>query len=129
MMSADPVEWGVAEPAVVMAGLLLPESVLESYWFAVLSAFVAINTVMYVALALAKTLPKIHVQDWLPRTYVRSQTRSIHPDRDEGTGEVAPPAPTWKAPVKRRTARPTDPRGAYPAGRPAKKIGGGRHRR
>ena len=32
---------------------LLPESVLHSGWFAVLAAFVAINTVMYVVLALA----------------------------------------------------------------------------
>lgn len=61
-------------------GILLPESVLQSTWFTVLAAFVAINTVMYVALAIAKTLPKLHPREWLPRSYARSQTRSIHPD-------------------------------------------------
>lgn len=65
------------------AGLLLPESVLSSDWFAVLAVFVAINTVMYVTLAVTKTLPKIHVRDLLPRTYIRSETRSIHPDDAE----------------------------------------------
>lgn len=61
-------------------GILLPESTLDSTWFAVLAAFVAINTVMYVALAVAKALPKLHPRDWLPRSYTRAQTRSIHPD-------------------------------------------------
>lgn len=78
----------------VMAGLLLPESTLGSQWFAVLAAFVAINTVMYVALAVAKILPKVHPRDWLPRTYVRSQTRSIHPDSEEHVG--VQPVPAWQ---------------------------------
>lgn len=64
-------------------GILLPESTLQSPWFAVLAAFVAINTVMYVALAVAKALPKMHPGDWLPRSYTRAQTRSIHPDTEE----------------------------------------------
>ncbi|MBS7547622.1 hypothetical protein KHA85_05875 [Dietzia sp. Marseille-Q0999] len=69
--------------------MLLPESVLSSDWFAVLAAFVAINTVMYVTLAVTKTLPKIHVRDLLPRNYVRSETRSIHPDaQDRGPRAV-----------------------------------------
>lgn len=55
----------------ILAGLLLPESVLSSDWFAVLAAFVAINTVMCVTLAVTKTLPKIHARDSLPRTSVR----------------------------------------------------------
>ncbi|WP_314035697.1 hypothetical protein [Dietzia sp. CH92] len=74
---------GVAPHEMILAGLVLPESVLSSGWFAVLAAFVAINTVMYVTLAVTKTLPKIHVRDLLPRTYVRSETRSIHPDHAE----------------------------------------------
>ena len=61
-------------------GILLPESVVHTHVFAVLSAFVAINTVMYVALAVAKTLPKLYPRDWLPRRYRRAETRSIHPD-------------------------------------------------
>ncbi len=65
-------------------GLLLPESVLTTPWFGVLAAFVALNTVVYVTLAIAKILPKLHPSDLLPRTYVRSQTRSIYPDAPEG---------------------------------------------
>lgn len=61
-------------------GLLLPESTLQTDVFAVLAAFVAINTVMYVALSVAKMLPKIYVSDWIRRSNRRSQTRSIHPD-------------------------------------------------
>ena len=65
------------------SGMLFSENTLGSLWFSVLAAFVAVNTVMYVALAVAKILPKVHPRDWLPRTYVRAQTRSIYPDRDE----------------------------------------------
>ncbi|EFV92490.1 hypothetical protein ES5_05820 [Dietzia cinnamea P4] len=80
---------GAAPHEIVLAGILLPESVLSSDWFAVLAAFVAINTVMYVTLAVTKTLPKIHVRDLLPRNYVRSETRSIHPDaQDRGPRAV-----------------------------------------
>lgn len=74
---------GGAPHEMILARLLLPESVLSSDWFAVLAAFVAINTVMYVTLAVTRTLPKIHVRDLLPRTYVRSETRIIHPDDAE----------------------------------------------
>lgn len=45
-----------------------------------LAAFVAVNTIMYVVLAVAKVLPKVYVQGWLPRRYRRTETRSIHPD-------------------------------------------------
>lgn len=61
-------------------GIVLDQDVLYSNWFAVLAAFVAINTVMYVALAVAKTLPRIHLSEHLSRRYRRSETRSIHPD-------------------------------------------------
>lgn len=64
----------------VPLGILLPEHVLSSQCFAVLATFVAINTVMYVALAAAKVLPKIYVRDWHRRRYRRSGTRSIHSD-------------------------------------------------
>lgn len=59
---------------------LLPESVLHSSWFAVLAAFVAINTVMYVVLAAAAMLPKVHVSEWFTSSDRRTQNRSIHPD-------------------------------------------------
>jgi hypothetical protein len=61
-------------------GLLLPESFLRSPFFAVLAAFVAINTVMYVALAVAKVLPKVYVSDHLPTRNRRGEDRSIHRD-------------------------------------------------
>lgn len=48
--------------------------------FDLLAAFVAVNTVMYVALAVAKAMPKVYPRDWVPRRYQRAETRSIHPD-------------------------------------------------
>jgi hypothetical protein len=60
--------------------MLLPESILHSQLFAVLAAFVAINTVMYGALALGKLLPKVYFADWVKPRNHRSQTRSIYPD-------------------------------------------------
>ena len=59
---------------------VLPESVLHSGWFAVLAAFVAINTLMYVVLATATMLPKVHVSDWFTSRDRRMQNRSIYPD-------------------------------------------------
>jgi hypothetical protein len=61
-------------------GILLPQSVLRSQIFAVLSAFVAINTLIYVALTVAKLLPKIYLSDWFSNPERRRQTRGIHPD-------------------------------------------------
>jgi hypothetical protein len=58
---------------------LLPESILHTGWFAVLATFVAINTVMYCALAVAKSLPKVYPSDWDPRRRRRTESRSIHP--------------------------------------------------
>lgn len=69
--------------SLVVQGILLPESTLSTTWFALLAAFVAINTVMYVALAVARSLPKMFVGDYLPKNYVRSQTRSIYPDAED----------------------------------------------
>jgi len=66
--------------AVVPAGLLFPESLLHSPWFAILATFVAINTVMYAALAVAKLLPKVHRPNWLRPRHERAETRSIYPE-------------------------------------------------
>ena len=66
--------------SVIPMGVLLPESVLHNEVFAVLAAFVAINTVVYVTLAVAKVLPKIYVGDWIGPRNRRSETRSIRPD-------------------------------------------------
>ena len=61
-------------------GLLLPESILRNEVVAVLAAFVAINTIVYVTLAVAKILPKVYVTDWIGSRNRRSETRSIDPD-------------------------------------------------
>lgn len=60
-------------------GILLPESLMNSNFYAILTLFVAINTLIYVALAVAKILPKIYMSDWIQRRRTRSETRSIHP--------------------------------------------------
>ena len=62
---------------------MIPEAILSSGWFSALAAFVAINTAIYVTLAIIKALPKIYFRDYLPRNYQRSETRSIYPDADE----------------------------------------------
>jgi len=61
-------------------GVLLPESLLRNDLFAVLAAFVAINTIVYVTLAVAKVLPKVYVSDWIGSRNRRRETRSIRPD-------------------------------------------------
>ena len=42
----------------ILAGILLPEEVLGSGWFQALAAFVAVNTLVYAALSLAKLIPR-----------------------------------------------------------------------
>ncbi len=59
-------------------GLLLPESFLYSDFFALLAAFVAINTIMYVALAVAKLLPRVYVSGLFRRGRQRAEDRSIY---------------------------------------------------
>jgi hypothetical protein len=68
---------------VVIGGILLPAEILQSEFFAVLAAFVAINTIMYVTLAIAKMLPRVYVSDLRPRRNRRRQSRGISP----GPGE------------------------------------------
>ena len=70
----------VVASAVVPMGVLLPDSILRNDFIAVLAAFVAINTIVYVTLAVAKILPKFYLRDWLAASNRRSETRSIHPD-------------------------------------------------
>ena len=64
----------------VPMGVLVPVEFLNSGAFQFLAAFVALNTIMYVALAIAKMLPKFYLSDWVSRRGRRSETRSIHPD-------------------------------------------------
>ncbi len=81
------------------AGLatVLPESVLGAPWFAVLSTFVAINTILYVTMSIFKILPKPYLSDVLERHGRRAETRSIFPnghsapDRRQRRGARAAP--------------------------------------
>ena len=73
MLSA--VTWGL-----VPMGVLLPDSIMRHEAIAVLAAFVAINTIVYVTLSVAKMLPKVYVSDWFTTRDRRAETRSIHPD-------------------------------------------------
>lgn len=59
-------------------GILLPEHVVHTRWFAVLAAFVALNTVIYLCLAAAKLFPAPR-RSWRGRSR-RAATRSIYPD-------------------------------------------------
>jgi len=61
-------------------GVILPEDTLHARWFIVLAGFVAVNTLVYVTLSIAKAVPRIYLTDWLPRRYSRGETRSIYPD-------------------------------------------------
>jgi len=71
----------------MITGLLLPHETLFTDWFGTLAAFVAVNTVMYVTLAIFKIFPRLYLTDWLRRRNTRSETRNIHPDAPIG----APP--------------------------------------
>ena len=64
----------------VPLGILLPDDILRTGVFSVLAAFVAINTVMYVALAVAKILPKVYLSDWITSADRRERNRSIYPE-------------------------------------------------
>jgi hypothetical protein len=68
----------------VLAGVLMPEAIMHSQWFAVLATFVAVNTVLYLTLAIIKILPKAYLSDWVDQRNRRSETRSIYPEADGG---------------------------------------------
>ena len=66
-------------------GLLVPAELLVSPFFQFLASFVAINTIMFAALAIAKLLPKVYFSDLVSRRGRRKETRSIHPDDGLGS--------------------------------------------
>ncbi len=68
-----------------MTGILLYASVLSNNimhtpWYATLSVFVVINTVLYLTPAILKLLPKAYLSDWIDRRNRRTESRSIYPD-------------------------------------------------
>jgi len=68
-----------------MTGLanVFPSEWLSSGWYATLTAFVAVNTLVYVVLSVAKILPRVHPTTWWrdgSSSSSRRETRSIYPD-------------------------------------------------
>lgn len=64
----------------IPTGILLPQEWLQTDWFSVLAAFVAVNTLIYVVLGLIKIIPMIRWRRAYRGASRRSETRSIHPD-------------------------------------------------
>jgi hypothetical protein len=58
------------------------QNIMHSPWFTTLTMFVAINTVLYLTLAIIKLLPKAYLSDWIDQRNRRSESRSIYPDVD-----------------------------------------------
>ena len=89
-----------AFPAIVLA-TVPPESILGAPWFAVLSTFVAINTILYVSMSIFKLLPKLYLSDLVGRNGRRVETRSIYPNGhsapDEGQRRSVGPPRGWRA--------------------------------
>ncbi|MBG6107361.1 hypothetical protein [Frigoribacterium sp. CG_9.8] len=72
------------------AGILFPESILQSPLITVLAAFVAVNTVIYATLAIAKLFPIVRWGDFFPGRRRRSETRSIFPESKQLDGGREP---------------------------------------
>jgi hypothetical protein len=76
--------------------MLVDPALLHSPLFTLLSAFVMINTVMFLALAVAKMLPKVYVSDWFTSRNRRAESRGIYPETPEsprGVGHERPGGP------------------------------------
>lgn len=72
-----------------LGGILLPETVLSSSWFAVLATVVAFNTIVYVGLTLAKLIP---LPEQFHPTRVRRWLRAvgIDPDKESAMNSIQP---------------------------------------
>jgi hypothetical protein len=67
-------------PSTILAGALLPESILHTHWFFVLANFVAVNTILYVSLSIFKIMPKLYRSDIVKSHRPRAETRSVYPN-------------------------------------------------
>ena len=92
-------------------GIVFPETILHTGITATLSTMVAVNAVMFAALALARILPKIHLHDRKRQRHELPVTRSTHPT-----------SPVQNRPGRHR-AIPQDPRTSQP-GTPASRHRG-----
>ena len=75
----------------LIAGILLPESILQSLWFFYLAAFVAFNTIIFVGLSIAKLLlwprpaiPADVVPEPNPQAYLRRRRYGRFTQREYG---------------------------------------------
>ena len=71
---------------------VLPSSWLSSTWYATLTAFVAVNTLVYVVLSVSKVLPRVHPTTWLRTDSAasrRRESRSIFPERPVPEADAA----------------------------------------
>ena len=66
--------------SVLLFASVLPQNIMHGPWFAALSMFVAINTVLYLTLAIVKLLPKAYLSYWIDLRNRRGETRSIYPE-------------------------------------------------
>ena len=80
--------------SVLVLATVLPESILGTRWFAVVSGFVAINTILYVSMSIFKILPKPYLSDWVRPQGRRAETRSIYPDGFDAPDDADPVAAT-----------------------------------
>lgn len=68
------------ESIALPVSMLLPSSFVNSEFFAVLAAFVAVNTVIFASLSIVKIVPKFRFARRRRGRSRRSETRSIYPD-------------------------------------------------
>ncbi len=70
----------------ILGGILLPSDVLHSGWFQALAAFVAMNTLIYASLSLAKLIPRrralITALSRSPRVDHRCEPRVVSARKD-----------------------------------------------
>lgn len=67
---------------ITIAGVL-PHEWLTSSWYAALTAFVAVNTILYLVLSVSKVMPRLNPGAWLRRrdgAPARRESRSIYGD-------------------------------------------------
>jgi len=63
----------------VVAGILLPDTVLREYWFFYLAAFVAFNTIIFVGLSVAKLV--IWPKPSIPADVLPEPSRRVYAKR------------------------------------------------
>ncbi len=104
-----------------MTGVLLfasvpAQNIMHARWFTALSVFVAINTVLYLTVAIVKLLPKVYLSDLAPQRNKRSETRSIYPAQGQDSAVRGPR-------LHRASATPDQRRLAPEARRPRPRRG------